>query len=96
MAIGRYHHTALKLLQSVPAPFAGRTDIPCKAPGADPDLWFEPTTETSAIAACRPCPVREQCAAWATRTRQPYGVWGGTTRADRIPPGVRRGARSLV
>ena len=91
MARGRYHHTALKLLQAEPAPFGDRTDVPCKTPGTDPDLWFDRDTERIAIAACRLCPVQRQCATWATRTRQPHGVWGGTTRADRIPPGVRRG-----
>ena len=24
-----------------------------------------------------------QCAAWALRTREPYGVWGGLSEAER-------------
>lgn len=31
----------------------------------------------------RPCPVRMECLAYAMRTKQEYGIWGGTTETDR-------------
>jgi WhiB family transcriptional regulator, redox-sensing transcriptional regulator len=39
--------------------------------------------ERSAKAICRECPVRAQCAAHALKVREPYGVWGGLTEAER-------------
>ena len=32
---------------------------------------------------CGRCPVREECLAWAVRTGQGYGVWGGLSRNER-------------
>ncbi|MFE5703591.1 WhiB family transcriptional regulator [Rhodococcus koreensis] len=30
-----------------------------------------------------PCPVRPQCIAHAVSIGEPYGIWGGTSEADR-------------
>src|SRR2546429_270877 len=32
----------------------------------------------------RACPVRAECAAQALASREPYGVWGGFTEAERL------------
>jgi WhiB family redox-sensing transcriptional regulator len=40
--------------------------------------------EASAKAVCRACPVRAECAAHALNTKEPYGVWGGFTEAERL------------
>jgi WhiB family redox-sensing transcriptional regulator len=40
--------------------------------------------EASAKAVCRACPVRAECAAQALSSREPYGVWGGFTEAERL------------
>jgi WhiB family transcriptional regulator, redox-sensing transcriptional regulator len=32
---------------------------------------------------CEQCPVRAQCAAYALRLPEPYGIWGGFTEAER-------------
>jgi WhiB family redox-sensing transcriptional regulator len=40
--------------------------------------------EASAKAVCRACPVRAECAAQALASREPYGVWGGFTEAERL------------
>jgi WhiB family redox-sensing transcriptional regulator len=40
--------------------------------------------EAAAKGVCRACPVRAQCAAQALATREPYGVWGGFTEAERL------------
>lgn len=87
MSRGRYHRTELLLLQAELPPFASRNDLTCKSPDADPDLWFsrDQTNVDLAQGLCRICPIEAKCAEWAIRTRQPHGVWGGTTRADRIP-----------
>jgi WhiB family redox-sensing transcriptional regulator len=40
--------------------------------------------ELAAKSLCRACPVRAECAAHALATREPYGVWGGFTEAERL------------
>ena len=32
---------------------------------------------------CNACPVREDCLEWALTEREPLGVWGGMTSAER-------------
>lgn len=39
--------------------------------------------EVEAKAICARCPVRPRCAAYALATREPYGIWGGLTEAER-------------
>jgi hypothetical protein len=53
--------------------------------GVDPELWYpevggDPRT---AKRLCASCPVREACLAYALRTAQPFGVWGGLTARER-------------
>jgi WhiB family redox-sensing transcriptional regulator len=57
---------------------------------ADPELFFpvsqagkalEEAAEAKAI--CAGCAVRSECLAFALRTRQPYGIWGGMTEEER-------------
>jgi WhiB family redox-sensing transcriptional regulator len=40
--------------------------------------------ESAAKSICRACPVRAECAAHALAAREPYGVWGGFTEAERL------------
>jgi WhiB family redox-sensing transcriptional regulator len=67
-----------------------RADGACRT--ADPDLFF-PIAVGTALAAkqvaralliCAGCPVKQQCLDFAMRTREPAGIWGGTTPEDRI------------
>jgi WhiB family redox-sensing transcriptional regulator len=58
---------------------------------ADPDLFFPiaevPATERQVRLAqriCAGCAVRQQCLDFAMRTGEAYGIWGGTTPAERI------------
>jgi len=62
---------------------------------ADPDLFFpisdsgpalEQAVEAKAI--CATCRVRRECLAFALRTEQVHGIWGGTTERERTA--VRR------
>lgn len=59
---------------------------------ADPLLFFHPQNERgssrvrrdqSAKRVCASCPVRLECADYAIRAREPYGVWGGLSEEDR-------------
>jgi WhiB family transcriptional regulator, redox-sensing transcriptional regulator len=59
---------------------------------ADPTLFFHPQNERgsarrsrdlAAKAVCASCPVRIECADYAVRAREPYGVWGGLTEEER-------------
>ena len=62
----------------------------------DPDLFF-PVSDygkgldqvTAAKAICAGCRVRRQCLAFALRTRQVHGIWGGLTERERHVPGAR-------
>lgn len=59
---------------------------------ADPLLFFHPQNERGAARVrrdraakviCASCPVRVECADYAVRAREPYGVWGGLSEEDR-------------
>lgn len=59
---------------------------------ADPLLFFHPQNERgssrikrdqTAKRICASCPVRLECADYAIRAREPYGVWGGLSEDDR-------------
>ena len=39
--------------------------------------------EEQAKAICATCPVREPCLAYALRIREPHGIWGGMSEAER-------------
>jgi len=59
---------------------------------ADPLLFFHPQNERGASRdkrdrtaknICAGCPVRMECADYAVRAREPYGVWGGLSEDER-------------
>ena len=59
---------------------------------ADGELFFSPDgergtakrrRERAAKAICAVCPVREDCAAYAIRNHERYGVWGGLSEHER-------------
>jgi WhiB family transcriptional regulator, redox-sensing transcriptional regulator len=57
---------------------------------ADPDLFFPISASGPAVeqavkakAICATCPVRRECLAFALRTGQVHGIWGGTTEDER-------------
>lgn len=58
----------------------------------DPLLFFHPQNERGSARAkrdraakliCAGCPVRLECADYAVRAREPYGVWGGLSEDER-------------
>ena len=56
-------------------------------------LFFPPSTterkdererrEVRAKSICRMCPVKSPCLEYAMEIREPYGIWGGLTEAER-------------
>ncbi|MBV8162507.1 MAG: WhiB family transcriptional regulator [Acidimicrobiia bacterium] len=66
-----------------------RVHAACRS--CSPDLFFPAGTTGAAadeIAAakvvCAQCPVQSQCLRFAMATGQAYGIWGGTTEAERV------------
>jgi WhiB family redox-sensing transcriptional regulator len=56
----------------------------------DPDLFFPVSNAghsvdqvTAAKVVCAACPVLAECLAFALRTRQAHGIWGGMTEDER-------------
>jgi len=51
----------------------------------DGDLFYpdKGSSSRAAKAVCARCPVRQECLEWALRTREPFGVLGGMTEAER-------------
>jgi Transcription factor WhiB len=41
------------------------------------DPFFDPDREDEALTVCQLCPIQHACLAYAIRTGQVYGVWGG-------------------
>jgi Transcription factor WhiB len=73
-------------------PDYSRPDLPCRQPGADPDDWTaEPRSAATqrAKTACQhgrdggPCPLLEQCLAWALAVREPWCTYGGMDSDER-------------
>jgi WhiB family redox-sensing transcriptional regulator len=67
-----------------------QADAACR--GMASTVFFSPTGERGparrhreqrALRICRSCPVLDQCAAFAQRTHQRFGVWGGMTERQR-------------
>jgi WhiB family redox-sensing transcriptional regulator len=61
--------------------------------GRDTGQFFHPDGERGASRlrreraaknVCHGCPVRAECAAHALAAREPYGVWGGFSEAERL------------
>lgn len=59
---------------------------------SNPDAWFPDMYENPrgwdherqlAIKLCNACPIRDLCAKYAIEANEPYGIWGGTSPADR-------------
>jgi WhiB family transcriptional regulator, redox-sensing transcriptional regulator len=78
-----------------------RDDALCRA--EDPEDFFPvgatpvaKATERHAKAVCFRCPSLQACGQWALETRQPFGVWGGMTEAERAKILRRRKIRLPV
>jgi len=66
---------------------------------ADPELFFPVSGAGPSVAqiaeaktVCARCEVRGECLAFALATRQPYGIWGGTSPEERTV--LRKKARA--
>lgn len=56
--------------------------LPCQV---DPGRWSStsPSDVAAAVDGCFDCPVMGACASYAVAAREPDGVWGGLTVAER-------------
>jgi WhiB family redox-sensing transcriptional regulator len=64
----------------------GEWDDPALCRQVDPDLFFpdqEKATTQQAVAICVRCPVRDECLARALDQGERFGVWGGSSEAQR-------------
>ncbi|WP_414938577.1 WhiB family transcriptional regulator [Amycolatopsis sp. cmx-11-51] len=71
----------------------------------DSDMFFHPEYERGAAAGgranrakavCFRCPVIQSCRTYALAVREPYGVWGGLTVAERAVVLSRRGGSAAT
>jgi WhiB family redox-sensing transcriptional regulator len=62
---------------------AWRDDALCRE--TDPEAFYPDRGESAqeALSVCRRCPVTAECLAFALAHDERFGVWGGTTEADR-------------
>ena len=80
-----------------------RSAAACRS--CDPDLFFPVSSSERAVEQvakakeiCARCPVQPECLAFALRTRQVHGVWGGMSEEERFrlwradEQGIDRGA----
>ena len=79
-------------------PVDWRTDALCRK--EDAENWFPVGATPAAKAAkrhakavCFTCPALQACGRWALDNREPVGVWGGMTEAERRKILRRRGVR---
>lgn len=94
-------------IRRLPGPIADMWDWQlygaCRS--VDSSLFFHPegergparaAREEAAKAVCQRCPVIGQCLRHALKTREPYGVWGGLSEAERdeLIAGQRQLART--
>jgi hypothetical protein len=49
-----------------------------------PDPVVRVKATTIALAACRMCPIQEQCFTYALEANEKHGIWGGSLPTDRI------------
>ncbi len=81
-------------ISRLPGPVADlwqwQLDAACRSTGSD--IFFHPEGERgparrnrdlAAKTVCASCPVVAQCRAHALGVREPYGVWGGMSEAER-------------
>jgi WhiB family transcriptional regulator, redox-sensing transcriptional regulator len=79
-------------LSQVPKDAAWQWQEHARCHDSDTAIFFHPQNERglarlrrdrSAKRICAACPVRVECADYAIRAREPYGVWGGLTEEER-------------
>jgi WhiB family redox-sensing transcriptional regulator len=79
-------------LAQVPADAVWNWQEEAACGGMDSSIFFHPQNERGSARSkrdrmaklvCARCPVRLECADYAIRAREPYGVWGGLTEEDR-------------
>ena len=78
-------------LDDEPVPVDAGWFVAAACAGTSPELFFEASTASAAIAFCRSCPVAGECAEYAITAKLDVGVWGGLTGDDRREVAKARG-----
>lgn len=65
------------------APAGWRAEAACREDDVETFFATDDDSIDAALARCAACPVREVCLEHALDAREPYGIWGGTTEAER-------------
>ena len=76
--------------QTAPLIAEGRWRSAAACRSADPEVFFPISNSGKSLeqiakakAICAACPVGRECLAFALRTHQVYGIWGGATEEER-------------
>ena len=91
--------------QAAPLIAEGRWRSAAACRSADPEVFFPISNSGKSLeqiakakAICAGCPVGRECLAFALRTHQVYGIWGGATEEERDVAGrgalLNRGERN--
>lgn len=92
-AAGELAPGVLRVIEAAPGRPPWRLDAGCLA---EPPAMFYPHAGESAApakAVCGECRVAEECLAWAIRTGEQQGIWGGLTYRERNQLLAERGER---
>jgi hypothetical protein len=74
----------LQLLLELRAATHDRGPTPCQL-GSNPERWFPsaPLDPAEAAALCADCPALSDCLDYALAADERFGIWGGTSPAER-------------
>jgi WhiB family transcriptional regulator, redox-sensing transcriptional regulator len=87
---GEHHRQADQWVGTLGEFWSWRAEASCR--DLDSSIFFSPDgerghkrrrREAAAKAVCARCPVQDACADYALANREPYGVWGGLSEAER-------------
>lgn len=83
-------------LEESPAPGAWADRGACRGLPTDHFFSDDPADTETARTVCRPCPVRDDCAAYALALPGIGGIWGGLSEADRRRIRRRHGRHATI
>lgn len=71
-------------IEGLPLPESWMLDGLCGQ--VDPELWYpdKGASTRGAKRVCKACPVADRCLRYALDHDEPFGIWGGKTRQERL------------
>lgn len=76
-------YVALPKLDADPGELTWQDDALCAEVGTEPFFVEKGESPRPAKRVCARCPVRAECLDYALQTDQRFGIWGGTSPAER-------------